>query len=46
MTRNMSGRKGIEILCDSIEDVALLKEGEETSLEACERYMKKYDAQK
>lgn len=38
--------KGNRDLAYSIEDVALSKEGEETSLEACERYMKTYDAQK
>lgn len=38
--------KGNRDLAYSIEDVTLSKEGEETSLEACERYMKTYDAQK
>ena len=38
--------KGNRDLAYSIEDVVLSKEGEETSLEACERYMKTYDAQK
>lgn len=38
--------KGNRDLAYSIEDVTLTKEGDETSLKACERYMKAYDAER
>lgn len=38
--------KGNRDLAYSIDDVAVTKEGDETSLKACERYMESYDAEK